>query len=82
MLTIATVAVSFIPLAGGWHEAIGLSIGVVKASLVVLFFMHVLHKPHLASLIAVAALVWLTILISLTLVDYFTRGLIPFMPGH
>ncbi len=43
-LTILTVAISFAPLAGEWHIVCGLAIGAFKASLVILFFMHVLSS--------------------------------------
>ena len=42
-LTLLTVAVSFLEL-GAWHTTVGVLIGVVKASLVGLFFMHLLHS--------------------------------------
>jgi len=82
LLTFLTVGISFIHLSGGWHITFGLLIGVVKASLVALFFMHLLHSPRLSWLIVFLALVWLLLLFALTLADYFTRELIPFMPGH
>jgi cytochrome c oxidase subunit 4 len=82
ILTVATVGVSFIPLAGHWHIAAGLGIAVVKGGLVVLFFMHALHSPKLTWAIIAVALFWLSILAALTLCDYFTRGMVPDMPGH
>lgn len=82
LLTVLTVGVSFIPLEAAWHETIGLLIAVVKASLVVLFFMHVIHSPKLTWLIVAVSIAWLVILISLTFTDYLTRNQIPFMPGH
>ena len=82
LLTLATVAASFLPMAGQWHLAAGLSIGLVKASLVALFFMHLIGSPRLTWSIVAIALFWLTVLVSLTFVDYSTRGLVPGMPGH
>ena len=82
VLTFLTVGVSFIALPAAWHEAIGLLIALVKASLVVLFFMHVVHSPKLTWLIVAVSIVWLLIMVSLTFTDYLTRNLIPFMPGH
>lgn len=82
VLTFATVGISFIQLSPAWHLTFGLLIGVVKASLVALFFMHLLHSPRLSWLIVFLALVWLLLLFALTLADYFSRDLIPFMPGH
>ncbi len=81
-LTFATVGASFIPLTGGWHIAIGLTIGLVKASLVALFFMHMIGSPRLTWCIVAISLLWLTVLVSLTFLDYATRGMVPGMPGH
>jgi cytochrome c oxidase subunit IV len=82
LMTFLTVGISFISLSTTWHVAIGMSIGTVKAALVVLFFMHVIHSPKLVWVILAVALLFLLILVSLTYTDYLTRGLIPGMPGH
>jgi cytochrome c oxidase subunit 4 len=71
-LTLVTVAVSFLEL-GAWHTTVGVLIGVVKASLVMLFFMHLIHSSKLSWLAALAGLFWLGILMGLTLSDYLTR---------
>src|SRR5437868_5594246 len=39
-LTVLTLGVSIVPMAGHWHIAAGLAIAFAKASLVLLFFMH------------------------------------------
>jgi cytochrome c oxidase subunit 4 len=82
LLTVLTVAVSFAPLQGGWHIAIGMIIAACKASLVLLFFMHVIHSPRLIWVVIAVAVFWLGLLFILTLNDYLTRGLIPISPGH
>jgi cytochrome c oxidase subunit 4 len=82
LLTVLTVSVSLVPLEGGWHLVAGLSIGLCKASLVVLFFMHVLISNRLTWIVLAFACFWLGILLVLTLSDYLSRDLIPFMPGH
>jgi cytochrome c oxidase subunit 4 len=82
MLTALTIGVSFLPLAGHWHIALGLAIAGVKAALVLLFFMHVIASHRLNWIVIAMAMFWLCILLSLTFCDYLTRGLIPFMPGH
>jgi len=82
LLTLLTVGISLAPIAGGWHIAAGLSIGAVKTLLVALFFMHVIESPRLTWSVIVIALFWLTVLVSLTFLDYATRGQIPGMPGH
>ena len=82
VLTFLTVGVSFLPLTGGWHLAAGFLIGLVKASLVILFFMHALASDRVTwSVIAVASF-WVGILFVLTLGDYVSRGHVPHMPGH
>jgi cytochrome c oxidase subunit 4 len=74
LLTLLTVGVSFADL-GPWHTMVGIAIGVVKALLVALFFMHLLHADRITWLAASVGLFWLGILLGLTLTDYFTRHL-------
>ena len=81
LLTCLTVGASFLPL-GGWHLVIGLAIALSKATVVVLFFMHALVSPRVTRSVIVVTCFWLLILLGLTMTDYVTRGLIPFMPGH
>ncbi len=73
LLTALTVAASQLEL-GSWHLAVGLTIAMAKALLVVLFFMHVLHSGRLIWLVIGAALFWLGIMLALTLTDYSTRA--------
>jgi cytochrome c oxidase subunit IV len=82
LLTILTLAISFIPIAGVWHIVLGLTIGLTKASLVILFFMHALYSTRLTWSVIAVTCFWLGLLLVLTLSDYFTRGLVPYMPGH
>jgi cytochrome c oxidase subunit IV len=71
-LTLLTVGVSFLEL-GSWHTTVGVLIGGVKAALVGLFFMHLLHTSRSSWLAVLAGLFWLLILLTLTLTDYLTR---------
>jgi len=82
LLTFLTVGVSFLRLPGAWHVALGLTIAVCKAALVVLFFMHALVSGRLTWIVIAVVCFWVVILFALTLGDYFSRGLVPFMPGH
>ena len=75
VLTAVTVLVAFQDF-GAWNDVVALSIAVLKATLVVLFFMHVYYTTQLTKLVVVAGFFWLFILIVLTLSDYFSRGLI------
>lgn len=82
-LTILTVGISFFEVSGVWHLVLGLSIGLCKASLVVLFFMHAYYSPRATwAVIAVSCFWLLVVLVTLTFSDYFTRGETPFAPGH
>jgi cytochrome c oxidase subunit 4 len=76
VLTALTTGVSFINL-GKWNAVAALAIAVCKASLVVLFFMHLRWSSGLLRVVVVSSLVWLAILIGLTVGDVFTRGWIP-----
>jgi cytochrome c oxidase subunit 4 len=82
-LTGLTVGVSFLPLAGQWHLAGGLCIAIAKATLVVLFFMHVLHSPAATRAVVLVSFFWLVgVLIALIMTDYVTREAILVVPGH
>jgi cytochrome c oxidase subunit IV len=82
LMTVLTVAVSFLPLAGAWHIVLGLSIAAVKASLVLVFFMHVLRSPPVTWAVIVAALAGFSILILLTYSDYLSRAGAAVLTGH
>ncbi|MGH7177127.1 MAG: cytochrome C oxidase subunit IV family protein, partial [Tepidisphaeraceae bacterium] len=76
LLLVLTVGASFVHL-GDWNVVLAMSIAVIKALLVVLFFMHVLQGGRLVWLFAGSAFLWLAILLVLTLNDYMTRSDIP-----
>ena len=71
-LTAATVAVAYVDL-GPFSPFIALSIAIFKATLVVLYFMHVRYGTRLTWVAAAAGFFWLHILLVI-LVDYLTRG--------
>ncbi|MHC4816201.1 MAG: cytochrome C oxidase subunit IV family protein [Planctomycetota bacterium] len=71
--TALTVWAAFLHL-GPLNDIVALAIAVTKATLVVLYFMHVSHSSRLTKITVVAGFLWLAILIALTLSDYFTRG--------
>jgi cytochrome c oxidase subunit 4 len=74
ILTATTVAVSRAPLSETWHTVFGLAIAVTKATLVLLFFMHLLYSTRLTWVVALSGLLWLGILIAYTMSDYLTRA--------
>jgi cytochrome c oxidase subunit 4 len=71
-LTALTVGISFLGL-GRWHTVAGLTIAACKATLVALFFMHLLGSKRLTWVVVGGGLFWLGILLSLTLSEYLTR---------
>jgi cytochrome c oxidase subunit 4 len=58
---------------GNLNVIIALTIAVVKATLVVLYFMHVRYSSRLIWVVFTSALFWLAILFVFTLSDYWTR---------
>lgn len=62
---------------GPLNVVIALTIAVIKATLVVLYFMHVRYSSRLIWVVFTSALFWLGILFALTLNDYWTRSWLP-----
>ncbi len=61
----------------GSHQinlVVAMTIAVVKAVLIVLFFMHVYYSAPLTWITAVGSLLWLGLLLMFLLADYFSRG--------
>ena len=58
---------------GALNVIIALTIAVVKATLVVLYFMHVRYSSRLIWVVFASALFWLAILFAFTFSDYWTR---------
>lgn len=55
------------------NPIVALAIAVTKASLVILFFMHVKYSPKMIALVVGCGLFFLSILIVLSCSDYLTR---------
>ena len=73
VLTLLTTGIAFVDL-GFFSPVIALTIAVVKAAVVVLFFMHLRYSTRLTWVVGGAAVFWLGILLVLTLSDYLTRS--------
>ena len=58
---------------GKFNIVIALAIATIKATLVVLYFMHARYSPKRTQLVIVCSVFWLAIMLSLTLADYNTR---------
>lgn len=76
VLTGVTVAVAYIDL-GMFNPAVALGIAIFKATLVILFFMHVKYSSRLTKLVVMTSLFFLALLLGETFMDYATRGLGP-----
>jgi cytochrome c oxidase subunit IV len=57
---------------GALNTPVALGIAVLKAVLVILYFMHVKYSPRLTKLVVASAFVWLAIMIVGTLQDYYS----------
>ena len=71
--TIITTLVAYVDL-GPLNIVVALTVAVCKATLVILFFMHVKYSPKLTKLVVVAGVFWLVILLTVTETDLLTRG--------
>ncbi|HZS28681.1 MAG TPA: cytochrome C oxidase subunit IV family protein [Candidatus Angelobacter sp.] len=74
--TVATWGIAFVDL-GVWNPVIALAIAVTKATLVVLFFMHIYYSSKLTKITISAGIFWLMIMITMSLSDYLTRTFLP-----
>ncbi len=72
VLTAITVAVAYVNL-GQLNKVVAMGIASLKATLVVLYFMHVKYASRMTKLIVISGLFFLGILLSLTMVDYSSR---------
>lgn len=58
----------------GLNVIVALAIATLKASLVVLFFMHGKYSPKRTQLIIVCSVFWLAIMLFMTMSDYVSRA--------
>jgi len=73
VLTALTVWVAFQDF-GALNDPIAMAIAFTKATLVVLFFMHVRHASRLTKVVVISGFLWLAIFFLFTLSDFWTRG--------
>jgi cytochrome c oxidase subunit IV len=76
VLTAVTTAVAYVNL-GPLNVVVMLLIAFFKATLVILYFMHVRFTSRLTQVAAASGFAWLAILIGLTLSDVLTRAIVP-----
>jgi cytochrome c oxidase subunit 4 len=72
VLTAATVLAAYVAL-GQFNIVVALTIATVKATLVVLFFMHAKYQPKRTQLVIIAGIFWLGLLLFMTMADYVSR---------
>jgi len=70
VLTFATVAVTWVDL-GAWNLWLAMGIAAIKATLVAAYFMHLRYDNPFNALMFGAALLFLALFISLTMLDTF-----------
>lgn len=75
--TAITVWVAFIDL-GALNTVVALAIACTKATLVVLYFMHVKYSSKLTWAVVAGSVFWLLIMLALTYNDYLTRHILSY----
>ncbi len=76
VLTGVTTAIAFVNL-GPMNVVLMLAIAVTKATLVVLYFMHVRYSSRLTWVVVSGGFVWLVVIILFTMSDVATRPSLP-----
>lgn len=76
VLTGVTVAAAYVNL-GNLNFPVALAIATLKATLVILYFMHVKYSSHLTKLVIITGLFFVSLLMIETMVDYVSRGWLP-----
>jgi len=66
---------------GQWNIVVAMTIAVAKATLVVLYFMHLRYSEKLNWVFAGAAIFWLLLLIGLVMADFVAQGFEGSLPG-
>jgi cytochrome c oxidase subunit 4 len=72
VMTALTIRIAFIDL-GPLNTIVAMTIAVIKAMLVILYFMHLRYSSQLVKIFVAGGFVWLAILIGLTVSDYASR---------
>jgi cytochrome c oxidase subunit IV len=76
-LVLLTWGLSYVHLGHRLSVTVALTIALVKALLVVLFFMHVRYSSRLIWVFVGAGVAWMGYILILTMSDYLTRGTVP-----
>ncbi len=73
VLMVTTIGAAYIDL-GPFNIYIALTIAIIKATLVIMYFMHVKYNTKITWIFAGAGFLWLIIMFALTMADYVTRS--------
>ena len=73
ILTGVTVGAAFVNL-GSLNFPVAIAIAITKATLVILFFMHVKYSSRLTKMVVGMSFFFLFIMFALTMTDYLSRG--------
>jgi cytochrome c oxidase subunit IV len=76
-LVLLTWGLSYLHLSHPLSVSVALTIAIVKALLVVLFFMHVRYSSWLTWVFVGAGIAWMGHILILTMSDYLTRAMVP-----
>jgi cytochrome c oxidase subunit IV len=71
--TILTVVASTVDLQWA-NTPVAMAIATIKAVLVILFFMHLIHSTRLTWVVVISAFLWLGVMFLLTFTDYLSRA--------
>jgi len=74
VLTFLTYRIAYVDL-GPLNVVVAIVIACVKATLVVLFFMHAAYAPRRTRMVILAGIFWMLILLGMTMADYLTLHL-------
>jgi len=74
VLTVVTTGIAFIDL-GRFNLVVALAIAAFKATLVILFFMHVKYSTKLTKAIVASGFVFLLVMVFFTMSDLLTRNI-------
>ena len=73
VLTFITIKLAYVNFHGVWNLVIAMGIATVKATLVILFFMHVKYSGRLIHITIGVSLMFFALMITGTLMDQYTR---------
>ena len=71
--TALTVQAAFLDL-GAFNTPVALAIAIGKATVVVLYFMHVKYSHKMTWIVVLGSVFWLGLLLVITMIDYMTRS--------